>query len=144
MTATKKKSSMRSVKAMKTHAEVMCKRIVIWRASRLTGQPMCERCHVKPGNDWAHNIPRAWSGTRCRVDNGWLLCRPCHTEIDKWPDEKLALTARTIGMARYQELRQMAQAHTTRPITAYRYWMDEVERLRTVCEELGLDTRASR
>lgn len=142
--ATKKKSSVRSVKAMKSHAEVLCKRIVTFRASRLTGEPMCERCRIKPGTDWAHNIPRRWSGVRCSVDNTWLLDRGCHTEVDKWPDEKLELTRRTIGMERYSALRQMAQDHTTRPITAYRFWMDEVARLRAVCEELGLDTRASR
>lgn len=96
---------------------------------------VCERCGNREGPfDTAHIIGRARSGTRCDLDNAWCLCRSCHKRVDEWWDEKWALVERTIGIARYWQLKSQAEGHASIRMSSATFWRGEVERLTAIKE----------
>jgi 5-methylcytosine-specific restriction endonuclease McrA len=76
----------------------------------------------------AHIISRRYSNTRVLLENAWCLCASCHFTVDAFADEKMTLVARTIGMAEYHRLRDLA-TRTTKVD-----WQAELDRLREVAE----------
>jgi hypothetical protein len=115
-------------------ADILFSRIV-----RSRGDRRCQRCGVFPATDTAHIIGRRFSATRCIEDNAWLLCRSCHQTTALWPQDFLRLVSSTIGQERYEELRRVAETGIVG--SSKLFWANEVARLKTRCEELGLDTR---
>lgn len=100
----------------------------------------CERCG-KPATDTAHIIRRGYSATRCVEDNAWALCSSCHRATEDDPAEFMLLVERTIGRARYDELKVLReQGHAG---SAALFWASEAERLTARCVELGLSTKRS-
>jgi hypothetical protein len=143
----------RTLKASKRHAEVLCRRLVFDRArpriapGDVGSLSMCEwvypdtgRCR-EPAVDWAHNVPRRFSVTRCEPDNAWALCRRHHELIDRDPEEKRKLVEATIGLVRWAELRQMAYAGLNGVgLSPLMFWRREETRLEAACLQLGLTT----
>ena len=68
----------------------------------------CERCG-EPGEECAHIIRRHFLRTRWNPDNAWCLCKDCHYTVDNHQIEFALLVERTIGTARYDELRELAR-----------------------------------
>lgn len=89
--------------------------------------------------DTAHLIGRTYSSTRCIEDNAVCACRTHHHLIDNWPDEKLRVVEATIGLARWGELKRLANAGPPPPKRLF--WPSEVDRLLKRCAELGIDTK---
>lgn len=89
--------------------------------------------------DTAHIIGRGLSATRCIEDNAWCMCRTHHHLVDNWIDEKDAQIERTIGRARYYELKAIAKAGPPPPQRLF--WPSEVERLTQRCRELDIDPK---
>ena len=114
-------------------ADILAGRIV--RSRGLCEYPDCGRTDVV----WAHIVRRRYSATRCLEDNAWALCPTHHDLVDNWADEFTFLVRGTIGTGRYNDLRTIAEVgHAGSAVT---FWRSEVERLRSRCRELGLDTR---
>lgn len=97
----------------------------------------CQRCG-KAATDTAHIVRRRYSATRCIEDNAWALCRSCHQLTGEWPHEFMWLVERTIGVARFIELKQLANAGTG--MSSKLFWRETRERLEERCRELGLPT----
>lgn len=86
-----------------------------------------------------HLIGRTYRNTRCLEDNAVAICPTHHALIDAWWDEKALVVEATIGQARYDQLKRLAnQTPTT---TSKLFWASEAERLKARCVELGLDVR---
>ena len=89
--------------------------------------------------DTAHLIGRRYSATRCMEDNAVCACRSHHQLIDSWWDEKRKVVHATIGEARYDELKTLAEQGP--PTNSTLFWSGEVDRLLERCAELGVDTK---
>lgn len=72
----------------------------------------------------AHIIGRRFSKTRTDERNAWALDGTCHYLVDNFPDVKMALVRKTIGLHAYDELRVKAEDTTTKMD-----WDAEVARL---------------
>jgi len=123
--------SVRRVKGDRGRADMLFSRIV-----RSRGE--CQRCG-RPATDTAHIVRRTYSATRCVEDNAWALCRSCHRLTEEWPHEFMFLVERTIGVDRYKELYEKAQAGI--PCSSKLFWHAEVQLLLARCHELGIDVR---
>jgi hypothetical protein len=92
-----------------------------------------------PGQDAAHIIGRGRTGTRWVEDNAWCLCRFHHALVDVRPDEKMRMVHATIGLDRYLQLWDEAQAYTSaRRTTKTLFVQETVARLKARRTELGL------
>ena len=85
--------------------------------------PGCERHDVV----CAHIIGRRFAKVRTNELNAWALCPTHHYAVDNWPEEKMWLVARTIGLDAYAELRAQAESIATRFD-----WKSERERLKAL------------
>lgn len=94
---------------------------------------------VREATDTAHLIGRRYSATRCLEDNAAAMCRTHHQLIDQFWDEKHKVVEALIGVQRYAELRELANAGPQQ--SSANFWTGEVERLTERCRELGIDTR---
>jgi hypothetical protein len=107
-------------KAIKLHSELVRNRMI------------CQRCGVRHPTramyDCAHIIPRRYSRTVTLLDNAWCACRSCHRRLDQFGDEKMALVAATIGFAKYEELKVIAEDIRSQKVD----WAVELERLREI------------
>lgn len=105
----------------------------------------CERCGKAqhPSRmDVAHIVRRRFSATRCDERNVWLLCHePCHRVVDNFTGEHDLLVFQTIGEDLHAELRALAEAGPSEPLSAF--WKSETARLRERCSALGIPTRRS-
>lgn len=104
----------------------------IWsRIIRSRGQ--CERCGDITGPfEAAHIIRRRYSHTRTVLDNGWCLCRACHTTVDSTNTEFMGLVEKTIGYPMLYELEQLSNRRTKVN------WWDEHARLKAHAKEVGV------
>lgn len=102
------------------------------KATRLHSQVVrqkgyCERCGDSKGPfDAAHIIRRHYGATRADPENGWCLCRPCHSLVDTFADEFAALVEKTIGWEGYGELKRRAQEGVGQKVD----WAAQVETLK--------------
>lgn len=116
------------------HADALFSRII-----RSRGYCQYPDCYNAGPYDTAHLIGRSRRATRCVEDNAACLCRTHHQLIDSWFDEKERVVDATIGRARYDELKLLA--NTPSKLNATQFWAGELTRLKARCVELGLDTR---
>jgi hypothetical protein len=113
-----------------------------WLFSRIVrSRGFCQYpgCTSQGPYDTAHLIGRRYSATRCLEDNAVAACRTHHQMIDAWWDEKKRIIEATIGLERYEELKQIAKQGPPPPQRMF--WPSEVERLMARCQELGIDTK---
>jgi hypothetical protein len=109
----------------------------------------CEYVHpetglqcLAQGVDTAHILGRSRLGVRWEEDNAWCMCRTHHKLVDERPHEKMWMVGRTIGLDRYLELWDQAEAFTSgRRTTKTLFVAETVDRLKARCVELGLDPR---
>ena len=80
----------------------------------------------------AHIVTRSRSKTRTREDNAYCLCGGCHIYFGKWPVEFAKFIYKQSGKAKYEELKQAADA------TAKLDWKQEFERLDVVAKAHGI------
>lgn len=109
------------------------------RIVRARGRCQYPGCTSPGPYDTAHLIGRRYSATRCVEDNAICACRTHHQLIDGWWDEKRKVVLATIGEARYDQLRALAEAGPS--VNSTLFWATEVERLTERCRALGVDTR---
>lgn len=97
----------------------------------------CERCgkyDERPALQCAHIIRRTYSATRCMIGNAWCLCPACHWETEKDGVEFTRLVESTIGLDRYEELRQIARDG----VGAKTDWSEERKRLKRIADGMGV------
>lgn len=103
-------------KATKLHSQVV----------RARG--FCQRCGEQDYSklECAHIIGRRYNAVRTDETNAWALCHSCHRKTGEWASEHMALIVQTIGMDRYEELRQRAETGVKANDA---FWQAEIERL---------------
>lgn len=105
----------------------------------------CERCGG-PGSQVAHIVRRRYNAVRCDERNVWWLCngpgtRECHRRVDVSAEHYDLLVFQTIGWDLHAELRALAHAGPSEPLSAF--WKSETARLRQICADRGITYRRS-
>lgn len=77
---------------------------------RSTGH--CQRCGKTENLQCSHIISRRYSATRCDMDNVQVLCAGCHMYFTHWPKEFSRWITETVGIEKYEELKQKAETVT--------------------------------
>lgn len=123
-----------SAKTAKASCDRLCREIV-----RLRG--CCQRCLATQNLQWAHIRRRHYVGDpdgtslRTNPENAWLLCGPCHREVDTNAVAFTELVDQTIGRQRYEEFVRLSHARHR----AWRAadWVAERDRLKAMLEAAG-------
>src|SRR5690606_9811550 len=84
----------------------------------------CERCGSTSNLQAAHIVPRRYSVTRCDPEAAWALCAGCHLRTTEHADEHMALVEQTIGLERFWELKQAAEAGVKANDAYWQGWID--------------------
>lgn len=107
-------------KATKLHSKVVRERKV------------CENCGDKCYRNLqcAHIVSRRYSATRTLEENAFSFCASCHRYFSDWPVEFTKFIEKTIGLKKYEELKDLAQSGNKVN------WEKEVDRLQRVYRKL--------
>lgn len=92
----------------------------------------CERCGSTEWLQCSHIVSRRYSATRCDLDNVQCLCAKCHRYFTDWPKEFSRWITQSIGIEKYEHLKQKAETVTKVD------WDLELEKLKERAKEYDL------
>lgn len=83
----------------------------------------CQHCGSTEWLQTSHIVSRRYSATRCDLSNVQCLCAKCHRFYTEWPKEFSRWITESIGVEKYEELKQKAEQPTKVD------WQEEYKRL---------------
>ena len=96
----------------------------------------CQRCGSQQNLQCAHIVGRRFGWTRTDLKNAWCLCAGCHIQTTHEKRHHYDLIFDTIGYDEYDRLWRKAQDGGKMPVG---FWEAEIDRLRDIAEENGID-----